>query len=602
MVKNCSGEILPVFVTGKVSRVNEAEGAVPAGSVFNLLLCVGSCKSKRAQKPLPGQFYLLRSVKSSALLGRPVSVYHSELSEKDDELKIEFLILKKGKGTEELCSLNQNDDVELIGPLGNYWPQAENEAKIAVIGGGVGVAPVAGFASTLQPETYDFYAAFKSGSYGLEYVKAKNLIITTDDGSAGIKGMITAAIDEKSVKQYDVVYACGPAPMLSYIKKICEEAGVQCYLSLEKHMACGLGACLGCTVKTTEGNKRCCKDGPVFDSRILDFSVTPSAVTSPLPRWEPLQKGETLDLSVNVAGVQFKNPLIAASGTFGYGLEYSSVFDVSSLGGICSKGLTLEARPGNPGERLVETPSGLINSIGLENPGIEHFIENELPSMMKLGTTAIANLSGSSIETYVKGALLLDKTDVPMIELNISCPNVKAGGMAFGMEPDTASIVTRAVREATKKPLMVKLSPNAPDLTGVALAVLEAGADAISLVNTFQATSINIETGRPVFENIHAGFSGPAVKPIALRMVYDVCKAIRKRPQEEWIPVVGLGGISKWQDVVEFIMAGAHAVEVGTITFSNPFAMKEMISGLSDFMARKGYKSLSDFRGSAQCK
>lgn len=599
MLKNCSGEVLPIFAVAQVSRINEVKGAVPSGSVYNLLLSVCDCASKQAKKPFPGQFYLLRSVKSGLLLGRPISVYHSEFDEKSGLLSLEFLILRKGKGTEELCALEKKDDVEIIGPLGNYWPIPAENAKIAIFGGGVGVAPVAGFASTLKPKSYDFFASFKSGSYGLEYVDAKNLTITTDDGSVGLHGMVTAAIDSESVKKYDAVYACGPTPMLAYIKKICGEVKVKCWLSLEKHMACGLGACLGCTIKTSQGNKRCCKDGPVFDAEILDFSPSNSVVTKPLPRRNPLSENESPDLRVKVAGVEFKNPVIAASGTFGYGSEYSSVFDVSVLGGICSKGLTLEPRSGNLGERLVETPSGLINSIGLENPGIEHFIEHELPQMMKIGSKPIANLSGGSIETYVKGAELLDKTEIPMIELNISCPNVKAGGMAFGMQPEMAAKVTKAVREATKKPLMVKLSPNAPDLIGVALAVLEAGADAISLVNTFQATSINIETGRPVFENIHAGFSGPAVKPIALRMVYDVCRAIKKLPEEKQIPVVGLGGISTWQDAVEFIMAGAQAIEVGTATFGNPLAMRDIIAGLSLFMIRKGYKTLDDFRGCA---
>ena len=341
-------------------------------------------------------------------------------------------------------------------------------------------------------------------------------------------------------------------------------------------------------------------DGPVFDGEILDFTRIDSPVTSPrMERRPPLSAEEKPDLSVKIAGVDFANPVIAASGTFGYGNEYSSVFDVNELGGICSKGLTLEARPGNKGPRIVETASGLINSIGLENPGIEHFIKNELPSMMRFKAVTVANLSGSSIETYVEGAKLLDKTDVPMIELNISCPNVKAGGMAFGMDCSAASTVVSAVRAATKKPLMVKLSPNAPDLIGVAMAVKNAGADAISLVNTFQAASINIETGRPVFENIRAGFSGPAVKPIALRMVYDLCLAMKNLPENERIPVVGLGGISSWQDAVEFIMAGAAAVEVGTATFGNPLTMKEIIHGIENFMRQKGYKSLDDFRGCA---
>lgn len=594
-VKTCSDELLPVFTIGTVESVKEVKNAFPKGSVWNLNVKISECKKNRVESPNAGQFYMLRSVKSSLLLGRPISIFHSEYNEKSDVLSLNFLILLKGKGTSELCNLDKGDKLEILGPVGNYWVKPNSAEKVAIFGGGVGVAPVAGFASTLPKKSYDFYAAFKSGSYGLEYVKAQNLIITTDDGSVGTKGMITAVIDSESIKQYDVVYACGPTPMLAYIQKICLEANVKCWLSLENRMACGLGACLGCTIKTTEGNKRCCKDGPIFDGKILDF-------TPPVPteKRNSLSNETQVDLSVNIAGVQFNNPVIAASGTFGYGTEYSSIFDVNVLGGICSKGLTLEVKPGNNGQRLIETPSGLINSIGLENPGIEHFINYELPEMLKFRAKTIANLSGSSLEGYVEGAKLLEQTEVPMIELNISCPNVKAGGMAFGMDCSAASTVVKAVRKATKKPLMVKLSPNAPDLIGIVMAVIDAGADAISLVNTFQATSINIETGRPVFDNIRAGFSGPAIKPIALRMVYDVVQAINKLPENKRIPVVGLGGISCWQDAVEFIMAGATAIEVGTATFGNPFAMKEIIEGLENFMRRKGYKTLQEFRGCAQ--
>lgn len=598
-IKSCSGEVLPVFAIGKVSGCSTVSGAIPFGSVWYLKVNIKSVGGQSVPAPLAGQFYMLRSQKSGLLLGRPVSVYgFKRLSEND--LNVEFLILRKGKGTEELIKLESGDNIELIGPVGNSWPVPAEGAKICIIGGGVGVAPVAGFASTLPKKSYDFYAAYKSGSYGLDYVFPNKLTITTDDGSVGIKGMITAALDAEKIREYDVVYCCGPTPMLACVQKMCQEAGVKCWLSMENRMACGLGACLGCTIKTKEGNKRCCKDGPVFDAAILDFTKVDSPVTSPkMERRPPLSGDQSPDLSVKIAGVEFANPVIAASGTFGYGSEYASVMDVNGLGGICSKGLTLEGRPGNPGIRLVETPAGLINSIGLENPGIQHFIENELPSMLKFKARTVANLSGSTLETYVEGAKLLDKTEVPMIELNISCPNVKAGGMAWGMDCTAAGTVVKAVREVTKKPLMVKLSPNAPDLIGVAMAVKEAGADAISLVNTFQATSINIETGRPVFENIRAGFSGPAVKPIALRMVYDLCLAMNKLPENERIPVVGLGGISCWQDAVEFIMAGAAAVEVGTATFGNPLAMTEIVKGLSDFMKRKGYKSLDDFRGCA---
>ncbi|MDR1445124.1 MAG: dihydroorotate dehydrogenase, partial [Treponema sp.] len=229
------------------------------------------------------------------------------------------------------------------------------------------------------------------------------------------------------------------------------------------------------------------------------------------------------DLSVKIAGVSFKNPVIAASGTFGYGREYAGLLDIARLGGICTKGLTLRPRPGNGGVRLHECPGGLMNSIGLENPGIPAFIEKELPALRSLGPVVIANLSGSTAEEYAEGAALLNGTAVDMIELNISCPNVKAGGMAFGLEAEAAGRVTGMVRRAAPdKPLMVKLSPNAPDLAAVARACINAGADALSLVNTFKALAIDIHRRRPVFDNISAGLSGPAIRPLALRMVWEL--------------------------------------------------------------------------------
>ena len=614
---DCKGNPLPVFGEGRVTYCSVENGAVPRGSVWLLKVLVNKIvgstpdnDSSAVPEPVAGQFYLLRSAKSGVLLGRPISIYMAKKA--GNGVALDFLILKKGTGTKELCALEQNDKIELIGPLGNSFPQPKESDKVCIVGGGIGIAPVAGFASTLPEKSYDFFASFKSGSYGLDYVKANELTITTDDGSVGVHGMLPTALTTQTLKNkgYTVLYACGPTPMLAYLQKICVEAGVQSYLSMENRMACGVGACLGCTISTIEGNKRCCKDGPVFKGEILNFdppkfkplrgSVVSTSSTTTNSVIEPVEMTNEPDLSVEVAGVKFANPVIAASGTFGYGSEYASIFDVNALGGICSKGLTLQARPGNTGTRLVETPSGLINSIGLENPGIEHFIEHELPAMLALKPVTIANLSGSSLETYVEGAKLLEKTAVPMIELNISCPNVKAGGMSFGMDCAAASSVTKAVREVTKKPLMVKLTPNAPDLIGIALAVREAGADAISLVNTFQAMSIDVNTGRPVFDNIRAGFSGPAVKPIALRMVYDVVQAMNKLPESERIPVVGLGGIATWQDAVEFLMAGAQAIQVGTATFANPNAMVQIVEGLRDYMKAKGFKSIAEFRGSAQ--
>ena len=567
-----------------------------------LLEVIALLERSEQLSPRAGQFYMIKSAVSSVQFGRPISVYHSSegfTADKKKLLKIQFMILEKGEGTKELCRLKPNDKVELTGPLGNtfslpmdIFPKASEAPQIAIAGGGIGVAPVANFASTLPEGSYDFFASFKSGSYGLENVKPANLYLTTDDGSEGIHGMLSAAFTKEKILKagYKVVFACGPTPMLAYIKQVCEECKVECYLSLEKKMLCGAGACLGCSIKTASGNKRVCKDGPVFNAREIQFEKPASKKREPV---------ELADLSVSIAGVQFKNPVIAASGTFGFGQNYRGFFDASLLGGISSKGLTLEPRAGNEGERIIEVASGDINSIGLENPGVPHFIEHELPEMMKLGTTVIANLAGSDLDSYAKGAALLDKTDVPMIELNISCPNVKHGGMAWGTDPEAAFECVSAVRKATKKPLMVKLSPNAPDLVAVALACIKAGADALSLINTIQAVAIDIEKAEPYFKNVKAGLCGPAVKPIALRMVYDVCTAINALPEKERVPVVGLGGIADWKDAVEFIMAGASAVQVGTATFSNPNAMIEIAAGLEKFMKEHGYRNIAALCGAA---
>lgn len=587
---DCNGIPYPIYAIGTVTMCGTVEGANPQGSVYMLKVEV---TEENAQLPLAGQFYMLRAMKTGILLGRPISIFHAEKTPHGVELQ--FLILVKGKGTQELCALEADDKIQLLGPLGNTFAKPEATDKVCIVGGGIGVAPVAGFSENLNPNTYDFYACFKSGSYGLENVKAKNLIITTDDGSVGTKGMVSVVLTAQKLKDegYSVVYACGPTPMLAYIKSICQEANVKCWISMEARMACGMGVCLGCTIPTTEGYKRCCKDGPIFDGTILEF-LKPVATVKRLPLTEEP------DLSVEIAGVKFKNPLIGSSGTFGFGTEYAPLFDVNKLGGISSKGLTLEPRQGNSGIRLWETPSGLMNSIGLQNPGIPHFIEHELPEMMALDAVTIANLSGSTLESYVEGAKLLDKTDVPVIELNISCPNVAAGGAAFGMSCAAAHTATKAVREVTKKPLLVKLTPQSPELIDVALSCIKAGADGISLCNSFQGVAIDIETGRPVFDKIKAGFGGPAVRPIAVRLVYELVQAINQLPENKRVPVVAIGGVAGWQDVVEFIMAGATAVQVGTNTFANPMTMLECIEGLAEFMKRKGYKNIQEMKGIAQ--
>jgi dihydroorotate dehydrogenase (NAD+) catalytic subunit len=297
-------------------------------------------------------------------------------------------------------------------------------------------------------------------------------------------------------------------------------------------------------------------------------------------------------LSVKICGIEFKNPVIAASGTYGFGEEFNRLYDVSRLGGICSKGLTLNKREGNSCIRVYETSSGMLNSVGLQNPGVDSFIQNELPKMINFNTNIIANVGGATLEEYLEAVEKLNPTEIDMIELNISCPNVKCGGMAFGIKADTAYEVVKEVKSICKKPLLVKLSPNAENIVEMAYSCEKAGADAISLINTLKGMAIDINKRKPVFDNIFAGLSGPALKPVALRMVYEVCKAVD-------IPVIGLGGIMTWEDAVEFIMAGAHAVQLGTVNFIKPNAAISIIDGLQRFAEKEKLKGISEIRGIA---
>ena len=299
------------------------------------------------------------------------------------------------------------------------------------------------------------------------------------------------------------------------------------------------------------------------------------------------------DLKTNLLGFVMNSPVIGASGTVGYGVEYEELADFAKIGGISGKGLTLHGQYGNKGERLWETPSGLINSIGLQNPGVQHFIENELPAMKTCGTSVWVNLGGHTIEENVEGVQKLCAAGIDVLELNISCPNVKQGGLAFGIRAKDAEEVVSAVRKVCTVPLVVKLSPQAESIPDMCKAVEAAGVDGISLCNTFQACAIDLEKRRPVFNNIFAGLSGPAVRPIALRMVWQAVGAVN-------IPVVGLGGIATGRDALEFIMAGATAVQVGAANFANPRAMETIADEMAAWMDKNGVKTLDEIRGCAR--
>jgi len=297
------------------------------------------------------------------------------------------------------------------------------------------------------------------------------------------------------------------------------------------------------------------------------------------------------ELTTKIGDLTLKNPVMTASGTFGYGLEYADFMDLSRLGGIIVKGTTEQAREGNPYPRMAETPSGMLNAVGLQNKGVDYFVREIYPAICDLGTQIIVNVSGSTIESYMACAERISSLEhIQAIELNISCPNVKQGGMAFGVTCQGAAAVVRAVRAVYPKTLIVKLSPNVTDITEIARAVEDEGADAVSLINTLLGMAIDIERQKPVLSTVTGGLSGPCIKPVALRMVWQTFQAVH-------IPVVGLGGISCWQDAVEFMLAGASAIQTGTYNFIDPTVSLKVIDGLNNYCDRHGLASVSELVG-----
>ncbi len=296
------------------------------------------------------------------------------------------------------------------------------------------------------------------------------------------------------------------------------------------------------------------------------------------------------DLSVTVAGVKFPNPVIVASGTYGFGMDYSELYPLKELGGISCKGITLEPRDGNPSPRIAETPSGMLNAVGLQNPGVDMFIKGFLPQVKKSANVVIANAAGADIDDYRMVCEKLDNSSVDMIELNISCPNVKQGGASWGISCEGAALVTKTARAATKKPLIVKLTPNVTDITEIAKAVEAEGADAVSLINTLLGMRIDTKTRRPVLKNNVGGFSGPAVFPVALRMVWQVANAVK-------IDVIGMGGIDDADSAVQMMLAGAKAIQMGTAIFTDPYSPLRVIKGINDYMIENNINHLSEITG-----
>lgn len=300
-----------------------------------------------------------------------------------------------------------------------------------------------------------------------------------------------------------------------------------------------------------------------------------------------------VDMSVNLGGLQMQNPVAVASGTFGYGREYQSYVDISKIGAVIVKGTTLEPRCGNPPPRIYETPAGMLNAIGLENPGIEVFLQEYLPALMEDGVTIVANIAGNSVDEYALITKIIDNhPGIAAIELNISCPNVKQGGMQFGTDPRLVRQVVEAVKKETSLPVIPKLSPNVTDIVCIAKAARDGGADALSMINTLMGMAVDIEKKRPVLGNVFGGLSGPAIKPVALRMIYQVYKEVD-------LPILGGGGISNTRDALEFIMAGASAVSIGTGNFVNPLLAQEIAQGLEKYLLEQSISNIHDLVGAA---
>ena len=519
---------------------------------------------RMAEAARPGQFLSLYTRNGSKLLPRPISI--CEIDRENGRIRLVYRVTGKNTGTEEFSRLHPGIQVEAMGPLGNGFPLEEAEGKkVFLIGGGIGIPPMLQTAKELKAEKTAVLGYRDELFLNDEFEKYADVYVATEDGSAGTKGNVLNAIKEKALEA-EVIFACGPTPMLRALKEYAAEKNITCWISMEERMACGVGACLACVCRSKEidahsqvHNKRVCKDGPVFLS----------------------------------TEVELKNPVMTASGTFGSGAEYSEFVDLNRLGAVVTKGVANVPWPGNPTPRVTETASGMLNAIGLQNPGIDLFCKRDIPFLKQYDTKIVVNVCGKSTEDYCEVVERLGNEPVDLLEINVSCPNVKEGGIAFGQDPKALEAITKEVKKYAKQPIIMKLSPNVTDITEMAKAAEAGGADILSLINTLTGMKIDINRRTFALANKTGGMSGPAVKPIAVRMVYQVAQAVS-------LPIIGMGGIATAEDALEFIMAGATAVSVGTANFFNPYATVEIAEGIEKFMEAQHVEDIHELIGAVK--
>jgi len=547
----------------------------------------------------PGQFITIEPCNNRSVMPRPFSVVGVRKNIIDIIMKV------VGPNTRAYSEMVPGEKIKVTGPLGNAVLIDEKVKNYILVGGGIGGAALIMLAKKLQ----------KQGKNVIVFLGAKNVselvgdtcylhdniifyTITENDecGDCG-QGYVTDLFEEMMVmKPIAITIACGPKPMLQKVAQICKKFDKKCYVMLEELMACGMGSCKGCAITDVDGNvKHVCSDGPSFDAAQIDWEKFCLNQTT------EASKGEFLkDNSMQVAlkgkktkELKLEYPFMNASGCLGIEALEEGFVDCSKFGALVTKGVTVDERSGNLMPRTCETPAGMINSVGLENLGINRFVAEELDRWSVFKKPVIVNISGYSVEEYVHLARELSRTDITAIEINISCPNIVGGGMAFGTDLDSAFQITEQVLEvASNKFIIVKLTPNVTDVIAVAEAVVNAGADAISLINTVQAMAINVETCKPKIATTYGGLSGPAIRPIAVRMVHQIFN------KNLGVPIIGMGGIEDGPSSAEFFIAGASAVAVGTGVFGNWKIFDEMNTFLKKNITKHGFNSMEEYIGS----
>ncbi len=540
----------------------------------------------------PGQFVMLESGNSS-VMPRPFSVAKVENG------YLSLFIKIVGKNTWNYCHLQKGDSLNVLGSLGKPLDLEFDEKNVILIGGGTGIAGIMLPASALSKKgkkvTVCLGGKNSDDIFGrkhfIEYECKTHSIAESGKGSCGL---VTDLLRKKIGIGKCRIIACGPKPMLKCVTDIAREEKIPCTVILEEIMACGIGSCKGCAIFGIDGSvKHVCTDGPSFDANWIDWG---KLISSRVEVIDSPKLPKVCSMEIELEGENgrrlfLKSPILTSSGCFEYDNQDKGKIDLTYVGAIVEKGLTLEPRAGNPAPRICEVKTGMLNSIGLENIGIKRFIKEKLPRLKKAGKPIIANLSGFSAHEYAEGAALLNDSDVDAIEVNISCPNIRQGKEIFGCSPSMTREVIRMVRYAAKdKFLITKHTPMAPNLIEVVKESIEEGTDAISLINTILGMSIDIHTRRPRIAMKYGGYSGPGIKPIGVRLVHLVFEEFN-------VPIIGMGGIENSADAIEYMLAGASAVAVGTGIFKNHNVFTEIYKGINEYLNKYNYISIKDIVG-----